>query len=608
MPTAARNVRRLAGLGVAVTLLLLLVPAPGARTQGIDETCALTMAKFDPAVINTAFPDDSAQYYTGVYQLIPGMRIRISGEFPHARYMSFNVYDPLLRPLDGITDVKIVPDPGRSNPFVEGADRTGSSRRSYTVFIDFGAPPAHRAPNTLYTGAGQNGLPNVQGTFIYRIYIPDRGRDDTGGVGLPTVTIEPTTSTGTPAPSPCANIAKPTVSGINELLAAQSTPADLPLPGGTNPPTWRKFVNLASSLAVNLVGSPNPGGIDLDALGGSGGFLSNKDNAYVSVPINRGTGQIVVTRFRAPTFPNTRPGAARMPGGDLRYWSMCQNDPLTQRVIACLNDDRAVLSKDGNVTFVVSTPGARPPSATAACGANWIPWGLNPRAVLIYRNMLPNPTFAQSIQLAKVDHEAATMGNYLPVSTYYANAAAYERAVHCTTPAAPLHPGGGGGGRHCPRATGGLKGRTLGLVRLGMTRGQVRKVYKRSIDRRLPHQDYFCLTPNGIRVWYASPKLLKGLSRRVRSQISGRVMVTLTANAHYTLRGIRPGATLAAARRALAPRGPFHVGRNDWYLAPNGPATAILKVRRGIVQEIGIADKRLTATRSAAKRFLTSFS
>ena len=40
--------------------------------------------------------------------------------------------------------------------------------------------PAERAPNTLYTGTGQNGQPNLAGTFIYRIYVPDAGRDATG--------------------------------------------------------------------------------------------------------------------------------------------------------------------------------------------------------------------------------------------------------------------------------------------------------------------------------------------------------------------------------------------------------------------------------------------
>jgi hypothetical protein len=53
---------------------------------------------------------------------------------------------------------------------------------------------------------------------------------------------------------------------------------------------------------------------------------------------------------------------------------------------------------------------------------------------------------------------------------------------------------------------------------------------------------------------------------------------------------------------------PFQVGLNTWYLAPNGGSTAVLKVRRGIVEEIGIGDKQLTQSREAQRHFLTSFS
>ena len=50
------------------------------------------------------------------------------------------------------------------------------------------------------------------------------------------------------------------------------------------------------------------------------------------------------------------------------------------------------------------------------------------------------------------------------------------------------------------------------------------------------------------------------------------------------------------------------IGANDWYLAPLASATAVLKVRDGTVQEIGIADRSLTKTRPAQRLFLTSFS
>jgi hypothetical protein len=160
----------------------------------------------------------------------------------------------------------------------------------------------------------------------------------------------------------------------------------------------------------------------------------------------------------------------------------------------------------------------------------------------------------------------------------------------------------------CPLATGTLSGDTLGRVRLGMTRARTRALYTRSSGHRARYEDFFCLTPIGVRVGYASPKLLRTITRRARAGLQGRVVWASTSNPYYTLRGTSPQATLASARRHLRLGKPFHVGANDWYLAPNGSSTGIIKVRNRIVQEIGIAAKRLTAGRRAGRAFLRSFS
>ncbi len=167
--------------------------------------------------------------------------------------------------------------------------------------------------------------------------------------------------------------------------------------------------------------------------------------------------------------------------------------------------------------------------------------------------------------------------------------------------AVPVVPG-------CPRATGRLKGRTLGLVRLGMTRAQARHAFTHSSTRGKRFQDFFCLTPIGIRVGYASTALLKTLSPRERRRVQGRVVLALTANAFYAARGIQPGATLATARKRLGKGNLFHVGLNYWDLIKQGSWTAVLKVRHGIVQEIGTADPRLTKTKRTQRTFIKSFS
>jgi len=160
----------------------------------------------------------------------------------------------------------------------------------------------------------------------------------------------------------------------------------------------------------------------------------------------------------------------------------------------------------------------------------------------------------------------------------------------------------------CPAASGKLSGDTLGLLRLGMTRAQALHAYKRSSSRGSKYKEFFCLTPNGVRVGLGSPALLKTLPKRSRGKYSGRVVWVSTSSAYYTANGIRAGATVAAAGKKLKLESPFHIGANYWYLASIGGSEAILKVRGGIVQELGIGDKVLLKGRKAQRAFLSSFS
>jgi hypothetical protein len=159
----------------------------------------------------------------------------------------------------------------------------------------------------------------------------------------------------------------------------------------------------------------------------------------------------------------------------------------------------------------------------------------------------------------------------------------------------------------CPTATGSVHGATLGLVTLGDTRAQATRHYLRSATRGHHYQQFFCLTPIGVRVGYPAARLLTKLSARRRAALRGRVIWISTANPHYALDGIRPGATLKAARRRLHLGAVFSVGSNDWYFAAGASANELLKVRRGIVHEVGITNRSLTTGRAAQRRFLDSY-
>jgi hypothetical protein len=398
--TFFKSMRRI----ILAALFALALITSSAQAAGLDQTCELTATRFDADTVNVLFPDSSAQYWTASYRAVPGTHIRIDGVFPYARYMSWNVYDPLLRPFTHTYDQQLVPN--------------ADDPSHYTLYIAFD-PDFKPGPNVLYVDPSKN----PAGVFTYRVYVPNKGRDITGGVGLPQLTWQPN-SEGAPAfVSPCRDLEKPSVSTVTPLYAQQDGPeTGLPMPGRPTP-VWHKFTNLCQAGADLFF--DNPFGDNVPDSGsnpcenfGSGGFLSNMDNAYVYTGISRGHGRMLVIHGKAPTFGLT--------GKQLRYWSFCQNDPYTQRYIACLRDDQVKVGKDGFYTIVVSRPSDRP-----KCAKNWLPWGPQPWGTLIYRHMLPVPAFSGAIQRASYGSEKTSMGDYYPAARYATPAAPGSRQAPC---------------------------------------------------------------------------------------------------------------------------------------------------------------------------------
>jgi hypothetical protein len=141
-----------------------------------------------------------------------------------------------------------------------------------------------------------------------------------------------------------------------------------------------------------------------------------------------------------------------------------------------------------------------------------------------------------------------------------------------------------------------------------MKRAAVRKRFTRRTTGGRRDMDFFCTASHRIRVGYPSATLLRNLTAAQRRRVSGRAILALTASHHYALRGVHPGAQLTAKlRRRLHVGRQFHVGQNRWYLVAEPRSRGVLKVRSGTIQEIGIADARLTRNRQAARQFFRSF-
>lgn len=159
---------------------------------------------------------------------------------------------------------------------------------------------------------------------------------------------------------------------------------------------------------------------------------------------------------------------------------------------------------------------------------------------------------------------------------------------------------------HCARPTGQLNGTQLGVLGLGMTQHAARSRLRR-FQVTQNRFDNFCLYAGwGIRVAYPSSALLA--KANAGRSMSGRIVIALTANPYYALNGTRPGAKLTKGLQGRLRLGkPFHIGRNYWYVVPGGGSRGLIKVRGGVIQEIGIISRQLSNSRTAQSRLLRSF-
>jgi hypothetical protein len=406
-----------------------VVPGPGLKT------CFWTDVA-DRAQNNILLPDANATYWYTSFYLPAGGKVVLRGQFPHARsFFLFNYH--LATPADGLNDDQIVPDPGSENPFLPGADRTVTPR-SYTVTVTGSAPPAAgqpRTPNTIY--AGQRSI-----QLVYRVYVPDQGRDQMGGAGVPDATYVSASGASVGGQAACSGLGNNGATIPNLLpLAAPLFLAQLaedPFSDthpATNPVRWYAVFNNLRLLEPFYAGTWRQSLIGLLPSYRSGLAVNfNADSSFLYSYVDRDLGpasagrNILVLRGKLPTTPQTYGGEPTMQAAtQLRYWSLCMNDSWASgKVGDCLYDEQVPLDSQRNYTIVVSLPGDRPADATAACGVGWLDWGnlgdgfFRPTAgLLLIRNQLPNPSFAQAVANVTVpDTESQTVGAYMPSGSY----------------------------------------------------------------------------------------------------------------------------------------------------------------------------------------------
>ncbi|HEY0279023.1 MAG TPA: putative Ig domain-containing protein [Solirubrobacterales bacterium] len=160
----------------------------------------------------------------------------------------------------------------------------------------------------------------------------------------------------------------------------------------------------------------------------------------------------------------------------------------------------------------------------------------------------------------------------------------------------------------CPQPTGALRGSRLGPLGLGFQRRREQHLLPK-VGWSGHGMKYYCLAGGpGIHVGFPSAGMLPGLHGARLARQRTQIALLLTANRHYALRGIRPGQRFAAtARRLHLQRPAFAHGWNHWYLLPGRGPTGVIKVRFGVVVEVGITQRRYTATPRADRLLIRRF-
>lgn len=318
-----------------------------------------------------AMPDTNVKYWRYRFE-VDGKKLlylKVSGEFPTARYMNFTSYDQ--RTQNGhatLSDFMINPDDGSINPYANpyaNPDRETQGEKKYRfALLQKGKPvPPWANGNTLQAPTPRDPEDTKAVEIWYRIYLPDLAQDATNAippVGLPT--IEAVDEAG--ADMPC------------------------PTPVKITPRLWVAFRNIPPA--------DHDGKIIFRAPS-SESVYANPDTKYLAAALNLSHGQAAAIRFRAPRTPASgRKRHELFPRTDVRYWSMCIVG-LDTRTSGCISDTNVKIDGDGFVNIVIGPESLR--QDVELNGMNFLEKGRFSRPLIIYRNLLPRKDFPGNFNL-----------------------------------------------------------------------------------------------------------------------------------------------------------------------------------------------------------------
>lgn len=318
------------------------------------------------------YPDRNAVYVRYGWENNKKGVLAIHGRLPKARYFSYNLYDDRTKgSLTSLADYQVQPD-----------DKGG-----YTIYV---VPESLKGsyPNQLV-------LPDsVQFTSVFiRYYLSASG--DTAGVPLPALEWMEGDMRKPPPPS----LPIPTQKGNDARMLEQIIRSDPKritskerkiLSSPTSSIDEKERIISKVMTVPIFKHAADPGALSAYNYNSSGNY-PNKDNHYIVMPVNWQKGQVLLVRFKAPTYATALGDTTK----DVRYFSLSQGNGYTNTSIT-MHDAQLQVSSDGFVYVVVADEDAQILAKAKELGINFMPKLYKDRMVLILRHMLPSRSFTNS--------------------------------------------------------------------------------------------------------------------------------------------------------------------------------------------------------------------
>ncbi len=334
----------------------------------------------------------------------------IKGQFPDARYFSFNIYDDTTRSSVGsLTDFNIKADDAKNN---------------YTIYI-VPEGTSIKEKNVLYF---KKDLTKV--SVFLRHYLPTANIN--GNKPLPQIaSFDVKSRTTKEAPNSVAvpkiskeDVDKYLIPMFNKFMENPEANMEKVLSQSSG-----KSLNIEELIAKQVVENTfrfykKDSLIHAYNLSAAGTY-PNLDNHYLTMPIVRtNKDDVCIVKFKAPNFPKSKNDFLT---SDVRYFSLSQGDEMTYNY-KTLADYQFIVNPDGYVYVAIGAETASLKAKAKALNINFMPWLVGEKMLLIYRHMLPNPDYkngtnsvpAMDKSKSPIDQSGdKAIGEYSPIGFFF---------------------------------------------------------------------------------------------------------------------------------------------------------------------------------------------